>query len=128
MAGKIVIEIETGNSAFTPEINREAGRIIAELADKIRDDVAIAPFPLKDINGNTVGYLNFITDASQKLRAERIIEIENEIADACGRLRRTGFDHGGRVGYYQVQHEEIEYIKGLLEELETYPEGEKYYE
>lgn len=127
MAGKIRIEIDTGNSAFTPHINHEVARILIGMADKIRDDVAIAPFPLKDVNGNTVGYVNFITDASLKLRVQRITEIENELAELAGDLRKTTFEDGGRTRCFEINREQVEYLEGLTEEIKLYI-GEKYYE
>lgn len=57
---KVTLTIETDNYAFEGESLRpELTRILTEQANKVRFypfDGLAEPFPIKDINGNTVGY------------------------------------------------------------------------
>lgn len=53
---RFTINIETGNAAFTPEPQFEIGRILDELADKMKEGFnPYDGYPLKDCNGNRVG-------------------------------------------------------------------------
>lgn len=113
---KVRIELATGNSAFTPEINNEVARILRSLADKIMDEsFMIAPFPLKDINGNTVGYLEIIRQTQQAKRAEEIVD---ELKEGVPNLLTSAYEDGGRTPYYEVNFETLDYITGLLQELD----------
>lgn len=55
---KVTIEISTTNAAFGEEHYdkaAEAARILRELADRLEG--GNAPYALKDVNGNVVGYM-----------------------------------------------------------------------
>ena len=54
---RIVIEINTNNSAFDDADGTEARRILSEVSDMIDNRSYLGPWnrKLRDINGNTVG-------------------------------------------------------------------------
>ena len=52
------IEIHTDHDAFSGDPNPELARILREAADKIADGRDY-DFPLRDINGGTVGSVTF---------------------------------------------------------------------
>jgi hypothetical protein len=52
----ITLTIETDNAAFARAPFREARRIIREAADRLTREAGDG-FPLRDVNGNTVGRL-----------------------------------------------------------------------
>ena len=54
------LKIETDNAAFAEYPGKEIARILREIASAV-ETVGGAPstYPLKDINGNTVGVLNW---------------------------------------------------------------------
>lgn len=59
---KITIEIDTANAAFgdTPEeVGAEAGRILRDLSESLKDNALAGceDWPLRDVNGNRVGFL-----------------------------------------------------------------------
>lgn len=54
---KVVIEIKVGNSAFTEDCDYELARILRELADRFEEGGS--PMRLRDINGNTVGTVEY---------------------------------------------------------------------
>ena len=52
----IVITIESGNAAFSPDPSFELARILRDLADRVERDGSVPDgLPLRDVNGNTVG-------------------------------------------------------------------------
>ncbi len=51
---KFSLEIECDNAAFEDEPATEIGRILREAAKRVED--GNIDFPLRDINGNTVGH------------------------------------------------------------------------
>jgi len=53
----ITITINTDNAAFEGAEVEEVSRILSELGWKIEDNAYIDNCSLKDINGNTVGYV-----------------------------------------------------------------------
>jgi hypothetical protein len=53
---RITISIETGNAAFEDSPTGEIGRILRDLAERFEQD-GIPPEVLRDINGNTCGYV-----------------------------------------------------------------------
>lgn len=50
---KITITIETENAAFENDLGYELGRILSELAEKVKNDNI--PSTLRDICGNSIG-------------------------------------------------------------------------
>lgn len=60
----ISVNFSTNNSAFgdpdSPEFGEEVARILEEAAEKFR--AGYAAFPLRDINGNTVGRAGLVTE------------------------------------------------------------------
>lgn len=66
MARLLKVEIEMGNAAFDGCEEQEASRILSEAADKLANGEAGVYLgektPLRDINGNTVGYLMVVED------------------------------------------------------------------
>ena len=56
---KLTITIETENDAFSPNVGREVSRIIREnesgLILGLHNAIDGGEFPLRDLNGNTVG-------------------------------------------------------------------------
>jgi hypothetical protein len=67
---KLTIEIQCDNDAFYPEPGPEVARILSNLADRIRLEVARgghgdldAYCPLMDYNGNRVGSATVTEDA-----------------------------------------------------------------
>lgn len=51
---KLTIDIELGNDDFHPDFNKEVGRILRDLADRLPQSEQ-TPKTLMDTNGNTVG-------------------------------------------------------------------------
>lgn len=51
------IKLKTTNQAFEFDIGSEVGRILIDLGEKIRDGQQ--PSVLVDINGNSVGWVNY---------------------------------------------------------------------
>tara|TARA_R100000315_G_C5148338_1_gene84931 strand:+ start:204 stop:410 length:207 start_codon:yes stop_codon:yes gene_type:complete len=66
---RIVIEINTNNSAFDDADGKEARRILSEVGDMIDNHAYLGPWNknLKDINGNTVGSFKVIDDQGREL-------------------------------------------------------------
>ena len=56
---KVTIEINTGNDAFREDIVPELRRILNATANRIEYLHLHEEYPLKDINGNTVGEIKF---------------------------------------------------------------------
>ena len=56
MTERIHIEISTGNAAFSEEPASEIARILRGLADLIESGMSTDETPLRDINGNRVGF------------------------------------------------------------------------
>lgn len=56
MTERVHIELTTGNAAFSDEPASEIARILRELADRIESGMATDETPLRDINGNRVGF------------------------------------------------------------------------
>lgn len=53
---KVIIEINTGNSAFEENNNMEVARILEELADRFKQG---NPEIIRDYNGNKVGKVEY---------------------------------------------------------------------
>ena len=60
------IRIKTDNQAFDQE-GQEVARILRNLADKLEhlDELQESQLPLRDLNGNTVGYYQTWTDQGE---------------------------------------------------------------
>jgi hypothetical protein len=58
---KIAIEINLGNDAFHPDFNKEVGRILRDLAERLPQSKE-TPKNLKDRNGNTCGHAKLTDD------------------------------------------------------------------
>jgi len=60
------IRIKTDNQAFDQE-GQEVARILRDLADKLEhlDKLQESQLPLRDLNGNTVGYYQTWTDQGE---------------------------------------------------------------
>ena len=60
------IRIKTDNQAFDQE-GQEVARILRDLADKLEhlDELQESQLPLRDLNGNTVGYYQTWTDQGE---------------------------------------------------------------
>lgn len=65
---EVWVKIDTSNDAFVNYINEETARILRKTADKIENNHHISDgfeIPLKDINGNTIGFLGCYEKAKQ---------------------------------------------------------------
>lgn len=60
------LKIDTDNLAFDQE-GQEVARILRDLADKLEhlDELQESQLPLRDLNGNTVGYYQTWTDQGE---------------------------------------------------------------
>jgi hypothetical protein len=60
------LTIKTENLAFQPSEGYEVARILKELATKIENDLNFTELcqPLRDLNGNTVGYYKTWTETT----------------------------------------------------------------
>ena len=60
------LTIKTENVAFQPSEGYEVARILKELATKIENDLKFTELcqPLRDLNGNTVGYYKTWTETA----------------------------------------------------------------
>lgn len=69
---RIVIEINTNNSAFDDADGKEARRILSEVGDIIDNRAYFGPWDknLKDINGNTVGFYKVIDKRERRSKEE----------------------------------------------------------
>lgn len=69
----IRLTLNTGNAAFEDDIHSEVARILRDASTKYVEGQT--DFPLRDINGNTVGKLS-TDDASHALNADLSLTIE----------------------------------------------------
>lgn len=60
------IHIETDNAAFDPDAAPEVARILRELADRLTDHADmndhVVRLPLRDVNGNGIGFAIYHPD------------------------------------------------------------------
>lgn len=71
----IRLTLNTANAAFEDDIHTEVARILREASAKYAEGQT--DFPLRDINGNTVGTLS-TDDASHALNADLSLTIETD--------------------------------------------------
>lgn len=66
LTAMLKIRIKTDNQAFDQE-GQEVARILRDLADKLEhlDELQESQLPLRDLNGNTVGYYQTWTDQGE---------------------------------------------------------------
>jgi len=120
----VEIKIDVGNSAFKPDMNFELARILSYVAHKLQDDVVFAPFPLMDLNGNTVGMISIKRNGQDVKRLE---DICGEIESLAGELYDNLVEDGGRTTYCMINQDALEELASLVEELQAM-KGEKLYE
>ena len=65
------VKINTDNQAFSCQEGTEVARILRLLADRLeyQDKLQESQLPLKDVNGNTVGYYQTWTDQLTQQRS-----------------------------------------------------------
>ena len=75
------LKIETDNQAFDQE-GQEVARILRGLADRLEnlDKLQECQLPLRDLNGNTVGYYQTWTDQGGRKRVNTWAEISSPYA------------------------------------------------
>ena len=75
------LKIETDNQAFDQE-GQEVARILRGLADQVEhlDKLQECQLPLRDLNGNTVGYYQTWTDQGGRKRVNTWAEISSPYA------------------------------------------------
>ncbi|UDM18859.1 hypothetical protein [Vogesella sp. XCS3] len=73
----IRLTLNTGNDAFKDDIHSEVARILRDASFKYAEGQT--NFPMRDINGNTVGKLS-TDDASHALNADLSLTIETDNA------------------------------------------------